>query len=213
MQAIFVDGHADGGVHADFFEGAYFPAGFDAACGDDGMFCCGAEFVEPVEVCAGHGAFAVDVRAEEGGAEGFELGHYILGAQSEAAAPAIDGDVAFCGVESDDDSTGRDCFCKRTEKAGVDLAFAKSGAADDDLFRAPFGNFPCTRDRSDAAADANFQFVALAGVEAEFASKPVVVSGANGGVEVDEVQPFIGFEFFQKAEYIGDGEFSIAPMD
>ena len=82
------------------------------------------------------------------------------------------------------------------EKAGVDLAFAKSGAADDDLVRAQAGNFPGAGDGSNAAANANFLFVALAGVETEFAGECVVVAGTDGGVQVDEMQPGIGFEPF-----------------
>src|SRR5271163_1639729 len=212
-QAIFVDGHADGGVHADFFEGAYFPVGFDSACGNDGMLCCDAEFVEPVEVGPGHGAFAVDVSAEEGGAEGFELGHYVFGTQRQLAPPAVDGDVAFRCVESDDNSSGRYCFCKLTQKANVRLAFAKSGAADDELVRAPFGNFLGTRDGSNAAAYADFEFVAFPRFEAEFAGQRVVAAGADGGVQVDKMQPAIGFESLQQPEHVGDGEFALAAVD
>ena len=36
-EAVFVEGHAYGGVHVDFLEGGDFADGFDAAGGDDGM--------------------------------------------------------------------------------------------------------------------------------------------------------------------------------
>ena len=49
--------------------------------------------------------------------------------------------MAFCGVEGDNDSTGLYLFCKLAKKVAVDLAFAKGRAADDDLVRAPLGDF------------------------------------------------------------------------
>ena len=63
---VFVNRHANGGVHADGFEGIDFTAGLNSTCGDNGVICCGAEFAEPVEIGAGHCAFAVHVGAEEG---------------------------------------------------------------------------------------------------------------------------------------------------
>ena len=68
------------------------------------------EDCETSEIGAGHGAFAIDVRAEKGGAERFELGHDVFGADGEVTAPAVDGDVAFGGVESDDDFLAREAF-------------------------------------------------------------------------------------------------------
>jgi hypothetical protein len=105
-QAIFVDGHAYGGVHAEFFEGGYFAAGLDSPCSDDGMLGGGTEHTEPIEIGAGHGAFAIDVSAEKGGAKRFELGHDIFGAQGEFLSPAVNGDAAFGGVQGDNDSHG-----------------------------------------------------------------------------------------------------------
>src|SRR5579859_6010109 len=60
-ESVSVDGHAYGGVHADFFERVDFAARFDSAGGDDGVFSSSAEFAEPSEICASHRAFAVDV--------------------------------------------------------------------------------------------------------------------------------------------------------
>ena len=118
-EAVFVDGHADGGVHADFFEGVDFTAGLDSAGGDDGMLCSGAKIVEPFEIRAGHGAFAVNVGAEKGVAEGFELQHDIFRTESETAAPAVNSDAAFCGVEGNDDFMGRYLFRElHAENAG-----------------------------------------------------------------------------------------------
>ena len=97
-EAILVDGHAYGCVHPEFFEGGYFAAGLDSACSDDGMRAGGTEHTEPVEIGAGHGAFAIDVGAEKRGAKGLKLGHDIFGAQGEFAPPAVDGDAAFGGV-------------------------------------------------------------------------------------------------------------------
>lgn len=58
----------------------------------------GAELTKPLEIGAGHGAFAVDIGAEKSGAEGFELGDHFFGAETESAAPAVNGDVAASGV-------------------------------------------------------------------------------------------------------------------
>src|SRR5580765_1168523 len=101
-EAVFVDGHAHGGVHTDFFERCDLALRVDSACGDDRMRCGGAKFAKPIEICAGHGAFAVDVGAEEGATKRFELGHYVFGTKYETAPPAVDGDAAFCGVQGDD---------------------------------------------------------------------------------------------------------------
>ena len=97
-ETVFVDGHANGRVHADFFEGVDFAARFDSACGNDGVLGAAAELTEPVEIGAGHGALAVDVGAEKGGAKWFELGHYIFWTQGEFAPPAVDCDAALRGV-------------------------------------------------------------------------------------------------------------------
>jgi hypothetical protein len=99
------------------------------------------------------------------------------------------------------------------EKAGVDFAVAEGGAANDDLIGAPIYNFCGARDGSNAAADADFEFVAFPGFDAEFFCERVVVAGTDGGVEVDEMEPGIGFEFFEEAEDVGDGEFAFAAVD
>src|SRR5215475_5463258 len=74
-EAFFVEGHADGGLHAEFFEGADFAAGGDAAGRDDGEFGGGAEIAKPTEIRADRGALAVHVGAEEAGAVRCEAGH------------------------------------------------------------------------------------------------------------------------------------------
>ena len=43
VQQIFVESHADGGVHFEFRESGDLAAGLDAAGGDDGVGCSGAE--------------------------------------------------------------------------------------------------------------------------------------------------------------------------
>src|SRR5579859_6339138 len=168
-ESVFVDGHAYGGVHADFFESVDFALRFDSAGGDDGVFSSSAEFAEPSEIFAGHGAFAVDVGAEEGGAKRFELGDDVFRTKSETPAPAMDGDVTADGVEGDDDLFAREFFVEGAEEADIDFTFAEGGAANDDLAGAPFCDFRGASDGSNAAADADIEFVAHAGAEAEFA--------------------------------------------
>lgn len=111
-EAVFVDGHAHGGVHADFFEGGDFAAGLDAAGGDDGITGGAAKLAKPLEIGAGHGAFAINIGAEEGGAEGFELGEDLLGAETESFAPAVRHDAAFGGVQGHDEPLGGNFFKK-----------------------------------------------------------------------------------------------------
>src|SRR5277367_748985 len=105
--------------------------------------------------------------------------------------------MASSSVQSDDDPRARYIFRKLSEKANIDLAFAKGGAANDNLVRAPLGDFLGASPCSYAAADANFQFVAFAGAEAEFAGQRVVISSADGRIEVDKMQPLVRFEFFE----------------
>jgi hypothetical protein len=47
-QAIFVDGHADSSVHADFFQSRDFAAGFDSAGSNHGTRRCGAKLAKPL---------------------------------------------------------------------------------------------------------------------------------------------------------------------
>src|SRR5579859_57403 len=166
-EAVFVDGHAYGGVHADFFESVDFALRFDSAGGDDGVFSSSAEFAEPSEIYASHRAFAVDVGTEEGGAKRFELGDDVFRTKSETPAPAMDGDLAPGGIECDYDLSGGQSLGELTQKAGVDFAFAEGGAADDDLLGAPLSDFLSASCCSNTAAKADFQIVALASLETE----------------------------------------------
>ena len=109
-QAVFVDGHAYRRVHANVFERADFTAGLDATGGNDRVGCGGAELTEPFEIGAGHAAFAIDVGAEESGAEGLELGHDLFGVEFQVASPSVSDDAAFFGVEREHDFAGVD-FC------------------------------------------------------------------------------------------------------
>jgi hypothetical protein len=93
------------------------------------------------------------------------------------------------------------------------LTLAKSGAANDELVGAPFGDFHGAGDGANAAADAHFEVIFFAGLEAELLGEGVVVAGADSGVEVDDVEPLVGLEFFEEAEDVGDGEFALAAVD
>ena len=178
--------------------------------------CCGsAEFSKPFEICAGHGAFAVDVGAEEGGAEWFELRHHVFGRKVQLAAPAVDGDAAFCGVQRNDNSiwvyfAGETAGGKRV----LDFSFAKNCAADDDLVGAPLCDFLSASDGSNPAANANFHSVVACELLAHSSrTRSLFVAGAHRGIQVDDVQPGIGFEFFQQAKDIGDSQFAFAAVD
>ena len=50
-------------------------------------------------------------------------------------------------------------------------------------------------------------------MEAEFAGQRVVIAGADGGIEVDKMQPWVRLKFFEEAEHIGNGEFAFAAVD
>src|SRR5580692_11568064 len=109
------------------------------------MGCCGAKLTKPAEVCPSHRAFTVDIGTEKSRAKWRKLSHDIFGAQGEFATPAVNRDVAFCGVEGNNNLMRRYLFCELPQKASVDLAFPESGAADNDLLGSPLNNFLCAR--------------------------------------------------------------------
>ncbi len=82
------------------------------------------------------GAFAINVGAEKGAAEGFERGHDLLRMKRDVFTPTVGGDLSFVGVERDDDFLSRDSASEGAEKAQVEFSFSECGAADDDLRRA-----------------------------------------------------------------------------
>lgn len=100
-----------------------------------------------------------------------------------------------------------------TEEAGVDFAGAEGGAADDDLIGAPSDDLCGARDGANAAADADFEFVAFARLKTESFREAVVVAGADGGVEVNDVEPAMRLEFLEQAEDVSDGECAFAAVD
>src|ERR1700687_2803262 len=106
-------------------------------------------------------------------------------------APAVGGDLSFVGVERDDDVSSRDSAGEGAEEAQVEFAFGECGAADDDLRRAESGQLFSARDAADATAYAYIHFVIAAGAFAEGRDKGVVVIFFHGGVEIDDVQPFV----------------------
>ena len=185
----------------------------DATGGDDRKFCCGAELAEVIEVCAGHGAFAIDVGAEKSGAVGFQLRNYGAGLELKFFAPALGEDLAFCGVERDDDFLPPEFVGEGGEEFFVDAAVFESAATDDDLRGSCIDRGCGPSKRADAAADADFQFVVARGFGAEGANEFCVRSLVHRGIEVDDMQPFVIAEFVEKAEYVGDSQFAAPAVD
>jgi len=135
-EAVFVEGHADGGVHADFLEGGDLAGGGDSAGGDDGQLSGAAQLAEPGEIHAAHGAFAVHIGAEKTGAIGFEGGHDFGGSERERFSPAVDYDASFGGVQGDEDVFFADAVVEAFQEGEIWALPAKGGAADDDLLDA-----------------------------------------------------------------------------
>jgi len=169
--AIFVEGHADGGVHADFFQGEDFAARGDAAGSDNRQGRGRAQVAEPVEIYAGHGALAVHIGAEEGAAIGFQLCHDFTWRDAQGLAPAVDHDFAPGGIEGDHDLFFIHAGTQALKKGKVGAAIFKGGAADNDLGDTEFGELRGAANRADAAADADFHAVFAFGADAEFADE------------------------------------------
>src|SRR5262249_1844517 len=157
------------------------------------------------KIRACHGAFAVDVRAEKGGAERFELGHDVLGTQFEGASPSVGNDASFFGVEREDDFASGNFCSERAKERHVGFAVTKGGAADEDLFGAGFCERDCALESANAASNSNSQAVVSVSLGAEFADQLVVVTFAQGGIEIDDVQPFVVTKFVKQAENVFDG--------
>src|ERR1700731_5503372 len=172
-----------------------------------------AQLAKPLEVRAGHRAFAVHVGAQEAGAEGFELRHHCLCLKRDARAPAVNGDVSPGSVERDDDLFSANFFCELPQESGVYFSAAESGASNNDLARAPSGNFLGARKSSNPAAHADVHAEIFSRTDAEVANEIVVLAFLHGGIEVDEVQPGIFLEFLQEAEDVGDGKFALPPVN
>jgi len=211
-EAVFVEGHADDGVHADFLEGGDFASSGDAAGGDDGQARGAAQLAEPGEIHATHSAFVVHICAEEAGAIGFEGRNDFGGSERERSSPAVDYDAAFGGVQGDQDvflaDAGREAFQERH----IGALLAKCGAADDDLLDAEADQRFGAAHGANSAAYAQLQFGFMAGFAAELLHQAIVVAFAHGGIEINDVQPSVMAETIKQTEDIGDGEFALATM-
>jgi len=75
--------------------------------------------------------------------------------------------MAACGVERDDNFAAWDFFIEGAEEAGIELSVFESSAADDELVGAPAGDFCGAGDGANATANADFEAIFLAGLEAE----------------------------------------------
>ncbi len=69
------------------------------------------------------------------------------------------------------------------------------------------------RDGADTATYAYIHLVNAAGVFAEQCDERVVVVSVRGGVEIDDMQPFVAAEFVELRGHVGNGEFATAAVD
>ncbi len=125
----------------------------------------------------------------------------------------MNGDVSPGSIESDDDLFSRNFSCEPPQESTVHFSPTESSTSNDDLGRAPSGNFFGTRNGSNPAADAHFHAEIFSRTGAEFAHKLVVLAFPDGGIQVDDVQPAVLLEFPQKAEDVGDGKFALPPVN
>ena len=192
--AVFVEGHADSGVHADFFKCADFTGGGDATSRDDGMFCGTAQGVEPAEIRASHGAFAVDVGAQEAHAVGGQGCENFTGIDCELGAPAVSNDAASGGIEGHDEMLFADAGGQAFEEREVWAAISEGGAADDDVSYSKLHQ--CFRPgySADATSDPDLHTEPAVRFDRELADQAIIVAFAHGGIEIDDVQPFIAGE-------------------
>ena len=172
-----------------------------------------AESCEILQIGAGKGAFTINVGAKKGGAEGFEGGHDFLRMKRDGFAPSVGGDFSFVSVESDDDFFDRNGSGKCAKEPEIESAFCEDGAANDDLRCADFCQLFGARDGADASTYADIHSVFAAGAFAQRCDEGVVVVFVHGGVQIDDVQPFVVAEFVELRVYVGNGEFAAAAVD
>src|SRR6267378_4132426 len=125
----------------------------------------------------------------------------------------MNGDLFPGGIQRNDDSFAREFPGELTEQADIYLAVVKSSAPDNDLGSAPSGNFLGARNSANSPAHANLHPEISACSRAQLSNEVIVCSLSHRGVEVDDVQPGIGFEFFQQAKNIRDGKFALFSVD
>src|SRR6266581_7338492 len=212
-QLVFVQGHSDGGIHVELFQGGDLGLRSNAARGDDRMRGRVAQHSKPFEVRAGHGAFAVHIGAEKSSAKRFELRHHALGLEREALAPAVDRNLSPGGVQGNYDPFAMHFLGELVQEASVYIFVVKRGASNDDLVRAPPGNFFRSRNGSNPAANSNLHSEVFACAFADLSNKLVVRALSHGGIEVDDVQPRIFFEFAQETENVRDGPLALLPVN
>src|SRR5207245_11036510 len=135
-QLVFVQGHSDGGIHAELFQGGDLGLRSNAARGDDRM--CGgiAQHSKPFEVRAGHGPFAVHIGAEKSSAKRFELRHHALGLEGTALAPAVDRNSSPGSVQGNHDPFAMQFLGELAQEASVDFSAVKRGDYNHALVRA-----------------------------------------------------------------------------
>lgn len=209
---IFVQGHADGRVHTDRFERGDLAFRANAAGRNDGMIGRVAQFLKPFQVCAGHGAFPVHIRAQKAGTKWFELRHYFFCLKGNTPPPAVYGDSPLQRVQRDDDALAVHFSIELPQKVQIHSSAKENSASDDDLACSPCGDSLCAGNRANSSADANFHFEFHASLCTERSDDFAVRAPSHGGVQVNYMQPGVLAEFLQKAKDVGNGEFAFAAM-
>src|SRR6266849_10893713 len=107
----------------------------------------------------------------------------------------MNGDLFPGGIQRNDDSFAREFPGELTEKADIYPTVVKSSAPDNDLGSAPSGNFLRARNAANSAADANLYPEVSARSRAQLSNEIIVCSLSHSRIEIDDVQPGIGFKF------------------
>src|SRR5438045_1908062 len=150
-----------------------------------------AQRCEIFQIRAGQSALAVNISAQESGAEGLESAHNALRAQRDKFAPTVSCDSATIRIECNDDLAAGNGAYEPTKKAEIDFAAMEGGAANDDLAGAEFYQLFGADDRSNAAADPDLQFVFVVRALAEGLNESIFVIFTHGRVQIDDVQPSV----------------------
>src|SRR5690606_20053916 len=183
-----VDRHADDRVDAHRVEGVDLLLRGDAASRDERPRRRLAHRADGVEIGALHQPFTVDVRVEELGAERFELSDRFDGGDRHGLTPALHRDAPALRVDGRDDAVGAHRIGEPCGELEVGATVLEERRPDDHVRGALIENRARALDRADAAADATRT------PRADVLHERVVVAGADGGVEVDELQLRVAFE-------------------
>src|ERR1700688_4713892 len=120
-----------------------------------------SQALEPFKIGASHRSFAIHVGAEKCGAKRLKLFHYLFRSNAQFFSPSLDHDLALGRIQRHDDCRAAHSLAELPEKWRVDFAVLEGGTSDNDLMRAPIGNFLRAPNGANSAAHSDSRSKAI----------------------------------------------------